>query len=140
MIVYKLNCINCLSNFEGWFDSSREFEKQKKKNLVNCPSCNSSSVEKSLMAPNISKKSNTKNAPNIRKKTFINKMDKYRKMIENNFDYVGDNFTEEAKKMKYGETDERPIYGEASLDQTKELLDEEIKILPLPWNSSKKAN
>jgi len=61
-------------------------------------------------------------------------------MIENNFDYVGDNFTEEAKKMKYGEIDERPIYGEASLDQTTELLDEEIKIVPLPWSSSKKTN
>ena len=62
------------------------------------------------------------------------------RIIEKNYDYVGDKFTEEAKKIKYGEIKERPIYGEASLEQTKELLEEEINIMPLPWSPSKKNN
>ena len=63
-----------------------------------------------------------------------------KKIIEDNFDYVGDNFTEEAKKIKYGEIEDRPIYGEATVEQTKELIDEEISITPLPFQSNKKNN
>jgi len=139
MIVFNLTCKNCASAFEGWFDNSIEFEKQKRKNLINCPSCDSSAIKKTLMAPNLSSKSNSKKTKN-KKKSFSNNINKYKKIIEKNFDYVGDNFTEEAKKMKYGEINERPIYGEANLDQTKELLEEEISIVPLPWTSSKKSN
>ena len=61
------------------------------------------------------------------------------KIVEKNFDYVGDKFTEEAKKIKYGETKDRSIYGEATLEQTKELIDEDIEIMPLPF-STKKTN
>ena len=139
MIVFNLICKNCSSEFEGWFDNSIEFEKQKKRNLINCPSCDSFAIKKSLMAPNLSSKSNSKKIKN-KKKSFSNNINKYKKIIEKNFDYVGDNFTEEAKKMKYGEINERPIYGEANFDQTKELLEEEINIVPLPWTSSKKSN
>ena len=139
MIIYNLFCKNCDYDFEGWFDSSAEFEKQKKKNYINCPSCNGSSIKKSLMAPNIGKKSNSKKNEN-NNKTIINRINKFKKIIENNFDYVGNEFTEEAKKMKYGEISERPIYGEANFEQAKELEEEEIKIVPLPWNSSKKSN
>ena len=60
-------------------------------------------------------------------------------MVEKNFDYLGDKFSEEAKKIKYGESIDRPIYGEATLEQTKELIDEEIDITPLPF-STKKSN
>ena len=70
----------------------------------------------------------------------INDVNKFKKIIEKNFDYVGDNFTEEAKKIKYGETKDRPIYGEASIEQAKELMEEEIPVVPLPWASSKKTN
>tara|TARA_B110000014_G_C19966929_1_gene500512 strand:+ start:28 stop:447 length:420 start_codon:yes stop_codon:yes gene_type:complete len=139
MIVFNLICKNCEYQFEGWFESSREFEKQKRKKIVNCPSCNSSLIKKSLMAPNITKKTNSKNSIK-NKKTLINNINKYKKMIEKKFDYVGEQFTEEAKKMKYGEIDERPIYGEANLEQTKELIEEEIDVVPLPWTSSKKTN
>ena len=90
------------------------------------------------MTPNISKKNNSKKP--LIKKAMINDIKKFKKIIEKNFDYVGDNFTEEAKKMKYGEIDERPIYGEATLEQTKELVDEDINVVPLPWSSSKKTN
>ena len=97
MIVFNLNCKNCEFNFEGWFDSSKEFDRQKRKNLITCPSCGAMKIKKSLMTPNISKKTNS-NLSKINKKTFVNKIEKYKKIIEKNFDYVGDNFTEEAKK------------------------------------------
>ena len=139
MIVFNLICKNCDVEFEGWFDNSLEFEKQKRKNLVICPTCNSSSIKKSLMSPNLQSKSNSKKLLK-NKQTMANNIKKYKKIIEKNFDYVGDNFTEEAKKMKYGEINERPIYGEANLEQTKELMEEEINILPLPWTSNKKVN
>ena len=64
---------------------------------------------------------------------------KIKKIVEKNFDYVGDKFTEEAKKIKYGESKDRSIYGEATLEQTKELIEEDIDVMPLPF-SSKKTN
>ena len=139
MIVFNLTCKTCSFDFEGWFENSKEFENQKKKQLISCPSCNSISIKKTLMAPNVASKSNRKKDAKI-KKTIANNIKKYKKIIEKNFDYVGENFTEEAKKMKYGEKEERPIYGEATIDQTKELHDEEISVVPLPWGPSKKTN
>ncbi|OUW94998.1 MAG: hypothetical protein CBD97_04015 [Pelagibacteraceae bacterium TMED237] len=137
MIVFNLSCLTCNCNFEGWFESSKEFSNQKKRNLINCPSCNSSNIKKALMTPNVSKKTNTKE--NKISKTIASNVNKLKKIVEKNFDYVGDNFTEEAKKIKYGETEERSIYGEASIEQTKELIEEEIDIVPLPF-STKKTN
>ncbi len=137
MIVFNLKCIECNYNFEGWFEDSKEFQKQKKKNLVNCPSCESTNIGKALMAPNLSKKSNSKNPKT--KRSVASNISKLKKIVEKNFDYVGENFTEEAKKIKYGESKERSIYGEATLEQTKELIEEEIEIMPLPF-SSKKTN
>ena len=137
MIIFNLKCFNCDFNFEGWFENSKEYLKQNKKNLINCPSCESTNIDKGLMAPNLNKKSNSKKK-NI-KKSLASNMSKLKKIIEKNFDYVGENFTEEAKKIKYGEVKERSIYGEATLEQTKELIEEEIDIVPLPF-SSKKTN
>ena len=137
MISFNLKCLDCEAEFEGWFENSNEYSKQRKKKLITCPSCDSHKVEKGLMAPNLSKKSNSKN--NKRKKTLASNISKLKKMVEQNFDYVGDKFTEEAKKIKYGETKLRSIYGEATLDQTKELIEDDIDVLPLPF-SSKKTN
>ncbi len=137
MIIFNLKCLVCEFEFEGFFENSLEYNRQKKKKLINCPSCDSHKIDKGLMAPNLTKKSNSKK--NISKRTVASNISKLRKMVEKNFDYVGDKFTEEAKKIKYGETKERSIYGEATLEQTKELIDEEIDILPLPF-TSKKSN
>jgi len=138
MIVFNLICSTCEYEFEGWFDNSSVFESQKKKKLINCPNCESSKIKKTLVAPNVGKKSNSKKITN--KKTIASNINKIKKIVEENFDYVGDQFTEEAKKIKYGETEDRPIYGEATIEQTKELIDEEISITPLPFQSSKKNN
>ena len=138
MIVFNLVCSECEYPFEGWFDDTKSFNSQKKRKLINCPKCESSNVSKTLVAPNVSKKSNSKPAKN--KKTLASNIKKIRKIVEKNFDYVGDNFFEEAKKIKYGETKDRPIYGEATIEETKELIEEEINITPLPFQSNKKNN
>ena len=138
MIVFNLVCLECECPFEGWFDDTKSFNNQKKRKLINCPNCESSNVSKTLVAPNVSKKSNSKPAKN--KKTLASNIKKIRKIVEKNFDYVGDNFFEEAKKIKYGETKDRPIYGEATIEETKELIEEEINITPLPFQSNKKNN
>ena len=138
MIVFNLVCSECEYPFEGWFDDTKSFNIQKKRKLINCPNCESSNVSKTLVAPNVSKKSNSKPAKN--KKTLASNIKKIRKIVEKNFDYVGDNFFEEAKKIKYGETKDRPIYGEATIEETKKLIEEEINITPLPFQSNKKNN
>ena len=138
MIVFNLICSECEYSYEGWFDDTKTFNSQKKRKLINCPSCESSNVSKTLVAPNVSKKSNAKLVKN--KKTLASNINKIREIVEKNFDYVGDNFFEEAKKIKYGETKDRPIYGEATIKETKELIEEEINITPLPFQSNKKNN
>ena len=137
MIVFNLNCSDCASSFEGWFENTKDYNNQIRKGLLTCPSCNSTQIKKGLMAPNVSKKSNSKISK--RNKSIASNVKKLKKIIEKEFDYVGDKFTEEAKKIKYGETKERAIYGEASIEQTKELMDEDIDVLPLPF-STKKTN
>ena len=138
MIVFNLVCSECEYPFEGWFDDIQSFNSQKKRKLIKCPNCESSNVSKTLVAPNVSKKSNSK--PTKNKKTLATNIKKIRKIVEKNFDYVGDNFFEEAKKIKYGETKDRPIYGEATVEETKKLIEEEINITPLPFQSNKKNN
>ena len=139
MIVFNLICKVCSMAFEGWFESTKEFNSQKRKKIINCPSCNSASITKSLAAPNLPTKNNSKKDIQL-KKAVSNNIKKYKKIIEKNFEYVGDKFTEEAKKMKYGEKEEKPIYGEATIEQTKELAEEEINVIPLPWAPTKKTN
>ena len=138
MIVFNLICSDCSYPFEGWFDNTSAFNIQKKRKLISCPNCESTNIKKALTAPNLGKKSNSKVLKN--KKTIASNIKKIKKIVEENFDYVGDQFADEAKKIKYGETEDRPIYGEATIDQTKELIDEEISITPLPFQSNKKNN
>ena len=137
MIVFNLNCFDCEFTFEGWFENTKDYNKQIKQGFVSCPSCNSVQIKKGLMAPNVAKKTNTKISN--RNKSIASNVKKLKNIIEKEFDYVGDKFTEEAKKIKYGEVKERAIYGEASIEQTKELINEDIDVLPLPF-STKKPN
>ncbi len=137
MIVFNLNCSDCTSSFEGWFENTKDYDKQIRKGLLTCPTCNSTKIKKGLMTPNLSKKSNSKISKS--NKSIASNVKKLKKIIEKEFDYVGNKFTEEAKKIKYGEAEERAIYGEASIEQTKELIDEDIDVLPLPF-STKKTN
>ena len=133
MIKYKLFCKDCSVNFDSWFSSSREFEKVKKLKLLNCIKCGSNSISKSLMAPNIMKTKNRSNLIDSSKKLKIkNKLREYQKFIKNNFQYVGDNFTYEARSIHYGKKETKNIYGNASLQDIKELKEEGIDTDILP--------
>ena len=139
MIKYRLLCNNCSNNFDSWFATSKEYEKLKKLKLFNCPTCNSTKIEKSLMAPSVINKENKKIDLNFKKHTEIkNKLKEYKKFIKNNFEYVGENFAHEARSIHYKiKKKEKGIYGKASIDEVKELLEEGIETEVVPWINDK---
>ena len=135
MIKYKLTCNDCTKPFDSWFASSKEFEKLKKSKYLNCPSCNSLNINKSLMAPSILNSKKNNNSLNEQKyKEVRNKIKEYQKFIKNNFDYVGENFTYEARSIHYNRKKKKKgIYGNASLSEIKELKEEGIETEMIPW-------
>ena len=140
MIKYKLICKNCNISFDSWFASSHEFEKLKKKNFLNCLNCNSNNIEKTLMAPKLINKS--KNGLIKSKKVDYFKIDKkireYQRFIKNNFDYVGENFTYEARSIHYNNKKRtKGIFGTASSRELQELKDEGIDAEIIPWVEDK---
>ena len=142
MIKYKLLCKKCKKSFDSWFSSSKEFEKLKKIKLINCNYCNSTKVVKSLMAPNVlnnlNESSYAKNKEEEKLKYFKNKMKKYQKFIKNNLEYVGENFTYEARSIHYNSKKKtKGIYGKATKEQVKELNEEGIEIQTIPWIEDK---
>ena len=140
MIKYKLSCNNCELSFDSWFASSKEYEKLKKKNLINCHVCNSRRVEKSLMAPKLINKPVSKNSDNqnLRLKKISNKIKEYQKFIKNNFEFVGKNFAYEARSIHYNnKKNNKGIYGTATKEEIKELQEEGIKTETIPWLENK---
>ena len=136
MIKYSLVCKDCDLTFESWFANSKEYEKLKKKNYLNCHNCNSLNVEKNLMAPSlINRKSNNVDGNQLKKYNKIKKtIIEYQKFIKNNFKYVGENFAHEARSIHYNNKKKvKGIYGNASLDELKELKDEGIETEVIPW-------
>ena len=132
MIKYNLIC-NCGNTFESWFSSSSEFDFLYKKKLVKCIYCESSTVKKTVMAPNLSRKSNK-----VFKKTKLEKKIKkqlldFRKYIEKNCKNVGENFTREARSIHYDKKTSQSIYGKATAEETTELLEEGIEVTTIPW-------
>jgi len=132
MIKYNLIC-KCGKTFESWFSSSSEFDFLRKKKFIRCIVCNSTSVKKTVMAPNLSSKSNkiynkTKLQKNI-KRQLLN----FRKYIEKNCKNVGENFTREARKIHYDKETSKGIYGKATPEEASELLDEGIEVATIPW-------
>ena len=141
MIKYRLVCKKCNLSFDSWFASSKEYDKLKKKHLINCHSCGSLKVEKNLMAPkliskNFSHKNEKKNLIKYQKiKKTINE---YQKFIKNNFDYVGENFAYEARSIHYNSKKKhKGIYGTASKQDLKELKEEGIEAETIPWIEDK---
>ena len=141
MIKYSLVCKDCDLTFESWFASSKEYEKLKKKKLLNCHSCNSINIKKSLMTPSlINKNSRASGGKELNKYKKIRKtISEYQKFIKNNFEYVGDNFAYEARSIHYNEKKkEKGIYGTASKQDLKELKEEGIDTQMIPWVEDKK--
>ena len=136
MIKYKLICKNCDLNFDSWFASSNEYERLKKKKLLNCNNCNSSKVEKTIMAPQlINSKSKVDKKIDFEKYNKVKKtIISYQKFIKENFKYVGDNFAYEARSIHYNSKKKsKGIYGSASKEDLKELKEEGIDAQMIPW-------
>ena len=142
MIKYKLSCKECKKSFDSWFSSSKEFERLKKIKLLNCNFCDSLKVEKSLMAPNVLNNLNVNSKYKIdekeRLKKFKKEIRKYQNFIKNNFEYVGEKFTFEARSIHYNSKKKtKGIYGKASREQLKELQEEGIETQSIPWIEDK---
>jgi len=139
MIKYNLKC-ESNHNFDAWFSDSSNFEEQNKKNLIFCPKCNSTKIEKNIMAPNIgSKKQSYTNALKT-EKNYEKIIKNVRKHVEKNFEYVGNKFADEARAIHYGEKEEREIYGETSVEEAVDLIEEGVNVSPIPGVDPKLKN
>jgi hypothetical protein len=148
MIRYTLRCDRGHA-FESWFQSSSAYESQEKRKLVNCPVCGSAEVERAIMAPQIvSQKGRDSAVPApaaadaatpastpllmAQERELRAKLKELRDHIVKNADNVGERFPTEARKMHYGDIEHRPIYGEASPDEARALIEEGVEVSPLP--------
>jgi hypothetical protein len=129
MIRYDLKCENG-DEFEAWFGSIADYDKQAEAGLVECPHCGSKHVTKAAMAPAV-QTSRSKEAKKERAIAMAMAA-KVREHIKDNFDYVGDKFADEARKMHAGESEERAIWGEATPAEARQLAEEGIPASPLP--------
>ena len=136
MIKYNLKCNND-HEFESWFSDSKEFERLKTGKLLECIYCNSKKIKKSIMAPMISvSKNNNVNKFQINEKilqTQRNKLIKLRNFIEKNFEYVGEDFSKKVREIYYDKKNKKTIYGITSPEERKELKEEGIDLLSIPW-------
>ena len=147
MIVYDLSCSDG-HRFEGWFGSSGEYEDQHARGLLACPACGSAAVSKAPMAPAVPAKGNTRqevlppepprqhlaNAPLPPKvQKALAALAKAQAEALKRSTWVGDRFADESRKMHYGERDEAPIHGQASLAEAKALIEEGVPVAPLPF-------
>ena len=117
MIKYLLKCKNCEQEFESWFSTSDEYDRLLKLKLLNCQSCDSINVEKSLMSPNLLNTKKKENLKELKKyKEVRKKLSDYKKFVKDNFEYVGENFTYKARSIHYDKKNpKKGIYGSASL-------------------------
>ena len=154
MIHYNLRCSKGHA-FESWFQSSAAYESQEKRKLVSCPVCGSTKVERAIMAPRIVSKKGRDAKPSeqspvpataveavpsashtpllmAQEAELRAKLRELRDHIVKNADNVGEKFPNEARKMHYGDIEHRPIYGEATPDEAKSLIEEGVEVMPLP--------
>lgn len=136
MIRYDLKCADGHA-FEAWFPSSADYDDQAARGLVMCSHCGSQKVEKALMAPRVPARGNKGQAepmlsagPNAE---IEKKLAELRAEIEKSSDYVGDRFAAEARAMHVGDKEHRPIYGEATKDDAKSLVEDGVPVAPLPF-------
>ncbi len=135
MIKYNLKCENN-HEFESWFSSSDEFENLKRKKLLECIFCSSKVIKKSIMAPMISVTSKAENEiNNLNKSLKLEKENllKIRNFIEKNYEYVGKNFSKKVREIYYDKKTKKTIYGTTTLEERKELEEEGIDLISIPW-------
>ena len=135
MIHYQLIC-KAGHEFDSWFRSSEDFDRQSKEGLLACPTCGTHEVSKALMAPNVTtskrKKTSSSLKPEQTQQLAQARAMALRDKLTENSEYVGENFSDVARKIHYGDEPDRGIYGEANLREIKELTEEGIAVLPLP--------
>ena len=132
MIKYNLIC-KCKKTFESWFSDSVEFESLRKKKLLKCIYCDSSKINKTLMSPNLKRKSNRVLKKDKQEKNIKNQLINFKKYIEKNCKNVGENFPREARSIHYDKKKSQGIYGKATPEETSELLEEGIEVATIPW-------
>jgi hypothetical protein len=149
MILFELRC-DQNHHFEGWFRDGKGYEAQTKAGKLVCPVCGSRRIEKAMMAPRIGKGARAKSGkaeatnlpvpapapvapPQQAEMKAVQMLRDLRKQIEANCDYVGPEFAEEARKIHYGETEARGIYGETSAEEAEALDEEGIEFARVPW-------
>jgi len=135
MIKYNLKCEN-EHEFESWFSNSEEFEKLNQRDLLECIYCSSKKIKKSIMAPMVSySEKNVKQIKEISKdfKKHKEQLLNLRKFIENNFDYVGKDFSRKVREIYYDKKSNKAIYGTATFKEREELAEEGIDLLSIPW-------
>ena len=147
MIHYQLQCSQSHS-FDGWFKDSASFEKQAKRNLIECPECGGTDIERALMAPALAKRESlpvpvpppAAPAPTPEKVAMermpaqmLAVLQRIRAEVEKKCDYVGPNFADQARAMHRGEVDPKPIYGETTEEQAESLSEEGISVAKIPW-------
>lgn len=130
MILFTLRCSHG-HEFDGWFRDGDGFEAQQQAGEIGCPHCGDTAVEKAVMAPRLGRSREAK--PPMSPAQLRAALVELRRQVESNCDYVGGRFAEEARRIHYGETDPRGIYGEASDDESRELADEGIQFGRMPW-------
>lgn len=148
MIRYALRCERG-HEFESWFQSSSAYDSQHKRGLVSCPACDSTKVEKAIMAPRIVRKGKSRSALQPvaaaseetsstslvmapQERELVAKLKELRDHVLKNADNVGKKFPDEARKMHYGDIEHRAIYGEATTEEARALIDEGVEVAPLP--------
>jgi hypothetical protein len=140
MIRYALACDRA-HEFEGWFGSSEDYEIQTAAGQIGCPTCGSTAVTKQIMAPMVAgTKRNTPDMTPQARDVMMQAMAEVRQHVEDNFDYVGEDFAAEARAIHAGKSEDRGIYGEASQAEVRELAGEGVNIAPLPPAPMKKAS
>ena len=132
MIKYNLEC-KCGKIFESWFSSFNEFDLLNKKKLVTCIYCDSNTIKKSIMAPNLKSKSNKSSKRINLEKSIKKRLVDFRRYVEKNCKDVGNNFTQEARSIHYDKKSSKGIYGKATPEETSELLEEGIEVSTIPW-------
>jgi len=131
MILFKLHC-SAAHEFEGWFRDNAEFDRQRARNLIACPECGDTEIEKAVMAPRLGRSEKT--APRPPSPAEVRRaLQQLRKHVEANCDYVGPGFAAEARRIHRGESEARGIYGEATPDESRSLADEGIEVASIPW-------
>lgn len=154
MIHYTLKC-DAGHRFDSWFQSAKAFDTLAKANQLSCAHCGSTAITKAIMAPRLSKPAPARDAdapapkdaqapPAAALRDPANEVQKavadLRRKVEANSDYVGSRFAAEARAMHLGEKPERSIYGEARLDQARELIKDGVPLVPLPFRPKQKLS